>query len=144
MPAREYPALSVATYATHDHAPLLTHWNQLLAAMNQPDWSARQAAWDEMKKLAGFAGLPPFYSPPAYTDAIREGLLKGLFETPSWLAIVMITDFLASEQRFNVPGAIADSNWSARLEETVAELNEDPWVYEHMEKMRAIIAASGR
>jgi len=144
IPGHEYPALSVATYATHDHPPLLTHWNQLLDAMKQPDWAARQAAWDEMKKLAGFAGLPPFYSPPAYTDAIREGLLKGLFETPSWLAIVMITDFLASEQRFNVPGAIADSNWSARLEETVAELSEDPWVYERMEKMREIIAASGR
>jgi 4-alpha-glucanotransferase len=144
MPGENYPRLSVATYATHDHAPLKTHWNELLAAVNAPDWETRQHAWHEMQKLAAFAKMGPMYSPPAYTDAIREALLGALFSSNAWLAIVMITDFLASEQRFNVPGAIADSNWSARLEESIAEWADDGWIYERMESVRAMIAASGR
>jgi len=142
IPGSDYAPLSVTTYATHDHPPLITHWNDLLAAMNDP--GTRHQAWEEMCKLAAFAKMPPLYAPPPYTDAVREALLKALFESNSWLAIVMITDFFASDQRFNVPGAIADSNWSARIEDSVAEWNEDAWLYERMVRMREMIAASGR
>ena len=40
----------------------------------------------------------------------------------------MLTDLFGLEDRFNVPGIAADSNWSARLPMTVAEMRQaSPW-----------------
>ena len=49
-------------------------------------------------------------------------MFRALFESESWLAIVMITDLLGRKDRFNVPGTAADSNWTRRLHTTVAKL----------------------
>jgi 4-alpha-glucanotransferase len=37
----------------------------------------------------------------------------------------MVTDLFGTAQRFNVPGAVADSNWSARIETPVSEWDKD-------------------
>ena len=37
----------------------------------------------------------------------------------------MITDLLGTTQRFNEPGLSGDSNWSQRLEKTLASYAED-------------------
>ena len=43
-------------------------------------------------------------------------------------AAFMLTDLFGLEDRFNVPGIAADSNWSARLPMTMAELRHAaPW-----------------
>jgi 4-alpha-glucanotransferase len=118
-PGDRFPRCSIATYATHDHDPLRMKWTQWMgtieAALYDPNGLANQrdAAWREVRQLAAWAGFEvprilPF-------EEVHEALLAALFRTNSWLAIVMITDLLGTDQRFNVPGSVADSNWSARL-----------------------------
>ena len=49
-----------------------------------------------------------------------------MLKANSQLAIFMITDVFGTEDRFNVPGAVTEGNWSYRLGKTVAELDLDP------------------
>jgi 4-alpha-glucanotransferase len=118
---RDYPRCSIATYATHDHDPLRMMWmrwmNAIEAALHDPHThalvDARDQAWRDARQLASWAGFEiprilPF-------EDVHESFLRALFQSNSWLAVVMITDLLGTEQRFNVPGSVADSNWSARL-----------------------------
>jgi 4-alpha-glucanotransferase len=121
----QYPRCSIATYATHDHDPLRMMWtrwmNTIEAALNDPEGLAteRDAAWQEVRQLAGWAGFEVHRIVPF--EEVHEAFLRGLFRSNSWLAVVMITDLLGTEQRFNVPGSVADSNWSARLPENWTE-----------------------
>jgi 4-alpha-glucanotransferase len=48
--------------------------------------------------------------------------MEALFKSEAWLAIVMITDLLARKYRFNVPGTLANSNWTRRMQRSVAQL----------------------
>jgi 4-alpha-glucanotransferase len=128
-PGDRYPRCSVATFATHDHDPLLVTWTKWMstirAALEEPErfGVARDIAWGEVRRLAAWAGfdVPSIRS----FEDVHELLLAGLLRSNSWLAIVMITDLLGIAERFNVPGSVADGNWSARLpsrwEETFAE-----------------------
>jgi 4-alpha-glucanotransferase len=121
VPGNEYPRCSIATYATHDHDPLRMMWSRWMstieAALREPDRLAaeRDAAWQEARQLASWAGFEVDRIRPF--EEVHEAFLRGLFRSNSWLAVVMITDLLGTDQRFNVPGSVADSNWSARLPE---------------------------
>jgi 4-alpha-glucanotransferase len=136
---RRYQRLSVATYATHDHPPLRSLWEELNTAAKAGDGHALH----EMRCMAGFAGIPG-EMPRPYSDAIYSALLAALLGSNSWIAILMITDFLGSAQRFNVPGAIAASNWSERLPETVARMRENPDVLAKARYMHQLLRSTGR
>ena len=138
--AKNYQRLSVTTYATHDHPPLKAHWESLREAIEaRNDGHAR---W-EMQCLAEYASLHvPIPSP--YTPEIHEGLLAALFRGNSWLPIFMITDLFGGTQRFNVPGAIADTNWSERLAQTVRQWRKNKETCALMERMHALIRETGR
>jgi 4-alpha-glucanotransferase len=41
--------------------------------------------------------------------------MRGLFACNSWLAVHQITDIFGLSDRFNVPGAVGDQNWTARI-----------------------------
>ena len=56
----------------------------------------------------------------------------------------MITDLLAREERFNVPGTAADSNWSQRMHLTVETLAADPDCQRRAGALRAMLQAAGR
>jgi 4-alpha-glucanotransferase len=119
-PGHAYPRCSIATYATHDHDPLRVMWNRWMGTIEQALYddtlaAARDRAWREVRQLAAWAGFEvprilPF-------EEVHAAFLRGLLRSNSWLAVVMITDLLGTVQRFNVPGSVADSNWSARLDE---------------------------
>ncbi|MDQ3624624.1 MAG: 4-alpha-glucanotransferase [Verrucomicrobiota bacterium] len=128
-PGDQFDRLSVATFATHDHEPLRAMWDRwmrvIAEAERQPKelGAQRDATWWEVRRLAEWAGFDvPCIQP---FESVHEKLLCGLFRCNSWLAILMITDLLGSAQRFNVPGAMADSNWSLRMEDSVARWRED-------------------
>jgi 4-alpha-glucanotransferase len=72
-------------------------------------------------------------------EAVHERLLEALFRCNSWLAVVMITDLLGSDQRFNVPGSVGDMNWSARLPVDWAAQASG-----HNARIAAVLQASGR
>jgi 4-alpha-glucanotransferase len=138
--AKNYQRLSVTTYATHDHPPLKALWESLCEAVEtRNDGHAR---W-EMQCLADFAGLHvPIPSP--YTPEVHEGLLAALFLGNSWLPICMITDLFGGTQRFNVPGAVADTNWSERLAQTVAQWRKNKETCALMERMHGLLKSTGR
>ena len=111
-------ALSVATYATHDHKPLRALWEE---ALEKSSPNERAGARRICARSPSSPGSPP---PEEATDFERDfypPMMDALFRSESWIAIVMITDLLARKDRFNVPGTAARSNWSRRMQKTVAE-----------------------
>ncbi len=136
LPGEGYARLSLATYGTHDHEPLRALWNR---------WHADgREGHHELHRLSHFAGLPHVHPPPAFDESLHERLLEALFCTNSWIAVCMITDLLAREERFNVPGTATDSNWSQRMHLTVESLATDPEHQRRAKALRAMLEKAGR
>lgn len=138
----DYPRLSISTYATHDHEPLKARWDRLIGLVKQSNHESA-GAWDELVKFAAFAHLH-LRGPQPWDDFLHEVFLKALFRSNSWMAVCMITDLFATEQRFNVPGAIAESNWSQRLPHSVSQWRTDPELKTKMERVTEILRETGR
>ncbi len=141
---QNYDRLSVATYATHDHFPLRSmweHWMEVIAAGDSgrpEDAAARDWVWWEVRRLGRWAGFEvPCILP---FEEVHEPLLKGLLACESWLAISMITDIFGTSQRFNLPGAVADSNWSERVSLPVAQWDSDPELVARMQRLRPALS----
>ena len=148
-PGAAYSRLSVTTYATHDFEPLRAMWEGWMAKIAAAETggpethAARDTAWREVRRLAAWAGFEvPRITP--YTDEVRERLLRALFASNAWMAICMITDLFGTAQRFNVPGAVSDTNWSQRLAEPVNAWASDPALAAKMARVREILRATGR
>jgi 4-alpha-glucanotransferase len=138
----DYQRLSVATYATHDHEPLRGWWDRRYAATRK-EGPARAAAWDQMVKITAFAHLY-MKEPEPWSETLHRALLLALFRSNSWIAVCMITDFFGSDQRFNVPGAVAESNWSERLPYEVEKWREMPEVRAMAEAVKGMLKETGR
>jgi 4-alpha-glucanotransferase len=141
IPGFEYPRLSLATYATHDHAPIKSYWNDLNAAAHSENSQVRDAAIHSMWELVDFCGRPDFKLPQPFSPEVHALLLRGLFSCNSWLAVNMITDVFGTEERFNVPGSSGDANWTQRMP-PIAE-----WDTSHADSLailRQVLAETGR
>ena len=132
----EYDRLSLATFGTHDHEPLRALWGRW--------YSTPPEGHHELRRLSQFAGLHHDPHPPPFDANIHGELLEALFRSNSWVAVCMITDLLAREERFNVPGTAAESNWSQRMHLTVETLEEQRLHRELAEGLRAMLQRSGR
>jgi len=131
--------LSVATYATHDHDPLRVLWERWMRIIAQgesghiADAHARDGAWWEVRRLGAWAG---FEVPRILEfEQVHEALLRGLLACNAWIAIFMVTDLFGTSQRFNVPGAVDDSNWSERIEKPVREWDASPALRSLMQRL---------
>ena len=113
IPGSEYQALSLATFATHDHPPIRQMWNDLLA--DCPDPAKREAAELAMRELLKFCGREDIPVPQPYNQQVREALIGGLFSCNSWMAVHQVTDIFGLTDRFNIPGAVGDANWTTRI-----------------------------
>ena len=126
----QYPRLSIVTPATHDHEPLVGHWRKLWQAHEtaraKQDHHNAYITWLELQRFIIWAGGDPNQVPREFTTALHEAFCRRVLASNAWLAIFMITDVFAQEIRFNVPGPIAESNWTERLPTTIAELDADP------------------
>ena len=138
----DYQRLSVATYATHDHEPLRGWWDRRRLAARSPG-PEKAAAWDQLVKLTAFAHMH-MREPEPWSETLHRTLLQALFRSNSWIAVCMITDFFGSDQRFNVPGAVAASNWSERLPHEVGQWSRKPELRELGDAVRAILRETGR
>jgi 4-alpha-glucanotransferase len=118
---KTYPRLSIAQPATHDHPPLAAvwadHWANIDAGTN-----AEHSRWD-LKRIIWFSGLDDQEPPREFTDRIHEAFTRAVMQSNSWLVVFQITDVLGMIGRFNVPGSTASTNWSNRLDHTVAQLD---------------------
>jgi len=123
-PGAEYQRLSLATYATHDHPPLKAMWDDLVTHAASEDQNLREAAIHSLWELMNFCGHPDIKLPQTYTPEIHGILLKGLFQSNSWLAVHMVTDIFGIDLRFNVPGSTGDQNWRERIPGEISTWNE--------------------
>jgi 4-alpha-glucanotransferase len=139
-PGPEYERLSVATYATHDHKPIRKLWEE---AFEHPTSTAEQARF-ELEKIAKFAGFERKSEAIDFERDYYPLMMKALFESESWIAIVMITDLLGRKYRFNVPGTAANTNWTRRMQRTVSQLRASRKERERMQLIRDLLEKSGR
>jgi len=120
----QYPRLSLAQPATHDHPPLAAAWAE--------HWRNIDADRDvennlrELRRWMDFAGIDEEETPRVFTGRLHEAYLRAVLQSNSWLVVVMITDVLGQLMRFNTPGSVSPDNWSARLPWTVKGLDKDP------------------
>jgi 4-alpha-glucanotransferase len=137
IPGGEYERLSLATYGTHDHDTLRAMWEGLVKASHGHDSGGPK--W-EMRILAQFAHVDADHPPQSFTRDLHEKLLRALFESNSWIAVVMITDVFGRSERFNLPGVAGDVNWTQRLHAPVSQLSEDGMV----PRVKELLKETGR
>ena len=70
--------------------------------------------------------------------------MAALFNSDSWIAVVMITDLLARRYRFNVPGTAAGSNWTRRMQRSISALRSNPKEQARARLIRQLLEKSGR
>jgi 4-alpha-glucanotransferase len=121
IPGKDYQRLSLATFATHDHAPVKSHWDELFRVAQSEDKTLHDVAIHGMWELMEFCGHPDFALPQPFSNQIHEILLQGLFACNSWIAIHMIVDLFGTDERFNVPGPVTAANWTNRMTLPVRE-----------------------
>jgi 4-alpha-glucanotransferase len=110
-------------------------WNE---AAKNPDTRAIA----EMRELLDFCGRADIAVPCPYTPEIHEALMKGLFACNSWLAVHQITDIFGLRERFNVPGAVGDQNWTCRVPGRIQEW--DKVFKNEIRSAAAALAQTGR
>jgi len=138
-PGNEFERLSVATYATHDHKPIRELWREMFDEKSP----TREQAREDLLKIAHFAGIAP-QEGLEYERAVYPTIMSALFNSNSWIAIVMITDLLARKDRFNVPGTAATTNWTRRLPKTVAQMRASPAIGRRMKLVHQLLLEGRR
>lgn len=138
-PGSQFESLSVTTYATHDHKPIRQLWGEAVD-QNAP---THTQSLEDILKIAQFSGLV-LREGVDYERDFYPAIMGALFQSNSWLAIVMITDLLARRDRFNVPGTAAATNWARRLPKTIAQMRESRTIRRRMKVLRNLLETSGR
>ncbi len=69
IPGADYQRLSLATYATHDHPPVKSHWDELFLVAQSEDQTLRDAAIHGMWELMDFCGKPDIGAAPGLQPA---------------------------------------------------------------------------
>ena len=139
-PGSEYERLSVATYTTHDHKPICALWEE---AFEHPTATSEQSRFD-LAKIALFAGFDPKIDKIDFEKDFYPAVMEALFKSEAWLAIVMISDLLARKYRFNVPGTLANSNWTRRMQRSVAQLRAGRKTLARMRLIHDLLEKTGR
>jgi 4-alpha-glucanotransferase len=137
-----YPRLSITQPATHDHPPLAAAWaecwRQIDAGQNVEE-NRR-----ELGRIMDFADLGPEPAPREFTAGLHEAYLRRVAQSNSRFVVVMITDVFGQTARFNTPGAVSDANWSTRMEQTVAGLDQDPALLAKTKTFARLMQEAGR
>ena len=128
----EYPALSLATTATHDTETLAQWWDEAEA-----DERAQAMAWPALRA----AGCTPDAS---FDDRLRDALLHTLFDAGSNLVVVPVQDVFGWRERINTPAVVDDVNWRWRMPWPVDDLNDQPVSRERATFVRKLSTESGR
>ena len=123
---RAFPAASIASWSTHDTAPIVSWWDDLPAA--------------DRAQIAARAALTPAMTEPERTTA----LLRDLYGSGSGLALVLAQEILGLGERINTPATVGGHNWAWRLPRPIEDLQTDPQAAARCAEVRALVEASGR
>ncbi|HEY2518261.1 MAG TPA: 4-alpha-glucanotransferase [Polyangiaceae bacterium] len=121
-----FPAVSLATWSTHDTAPITSWWDE---------FSRR-----EQDQLTQLAHVPQ----GASEDERVLSLLGMLFRSGSALTLVLVQELLGERTRINTPGTVGDANWTYRLPRPLEDLETDGAVNARLDKIRTLVVESGR
>ncbi|MGH7983800.1 MAG: 4-alpha-glucanotransferase [Candidatus Udaeobacter sp.] len=141
IPGEAYERFSIATYATHDHEPIRALWNE---AFGHPASDTGAQARATLEKIALFAGLNSKLAELDFERDFYPAIMEALFRCDSWIAMVMLTDLLAREYRFNVPGTKASLNWTRRMQRSIAQLSSSRKEQMRMQLIRELLQKTGR
>jgi 4-alpha-glucanotransferase len=129
----QYPALSVACFATHDTAPVAAWWEAL------PTWE-REAVC----RLPALASRGGESLGDRFTPAVHSALLHLVLGARSDVVLLMVQDILGVKDRINVPGTVGAHNWTWCLPETLETLSANTVVKAAQTRVREAIVSSGR
>src|SRR5262249_3889256 len=87
---------------------------------------------------------PTLFDQLDYEKDFYPATMEALLRCNSWIAIVMITDLLAREYRFNVPGTKANLNWTRRIQRSIAKLRSSRKERKRMGLIHQILERTGR
>lgn len=133
--------LSLITYATHDHMPIKSYYKQLVEKWLGPDG---HDGWLEVQRLMRLLGRDDNNPPREYTEDLHRDFAKSIVHSPCWLAVLMITDLLGIETRFNQPGLSGGDCWSLRLENTLKQYETQEPFAKRIETYKVLIQESAR
>jgi 4-alpha-glucanotransferase len=139
---KQYPRLSLAQPATHDHPPLAAQWQECWARIESGNDA--EGARRELQHLMRFAGLGETPPPREFDDHIHAALMRAVLGARSWLAVFQIQDVFGQPERINTPGSIAPTNWTYRLAHTVREFHTDPRLRAKAETFARLAREAGR
>jgi 4-alpha-glucanotransferase len=123
---RAFPEASVASWSTHDTAPIVAWWDDLPEA--------------DREALSKRAGLQPSMS----DDARSLALLRDLYSSRSDLALILAQELLGLRDRINTPATVGSQNWTWRLPSPLEQLETDARVVARLDAVRGLVVASGR
>jgi 4-alpha-glucanotransferase len=126
-----FPASSVASWSTHDTAPIDAWWPEL------PPYERAQFA-----KRAGFAGQKS--EGPEDDPARTVALLGDMYRAKSDLALALAQELIGSKDRINTPATVGPENWSWRLPRPLEDLRADPQLVARFAAIREQARQSGR
>lgn len=124
IPPRDWPPVAVATSGTHDTASMAEWWEQEGDA--------------ERRMLLGEGATASF------TPAVRDALLRALYESASNLLIPPFQDLFGWHDRINTPATVADANWRWALPWPVDRLGEIPVAVTRAGELRTLAEETGR
>jgi 4-alpha-glucanotransferase len=137
----QIPRLSLATYGTHDHEPIVSFYENLVARWHGPDGDN---GWQEIRRLMRFLDLDPDQPPEQYNNQLAESFFETLLNSDTWLAVLMVTDLLGLKLRFNEPGPASPYNWSQRLAHPLAWYESNEPFSTYIQLLKNVIARSER
>jgi 4-alpha-glucanotransferase len=106
-----YGEISVSTNGSHDIETNAVWWDALPVR--------------ERKALLKVPGLEQLDPRKGFNDQVRDALLRVLYAAPSQLTISPLQDLLGARERVNVPGTVAETNWSYRMPQDLGALAGD-------------------
>jgi len=122
-----FPSASVASWSTHDTAPIDAWWPEL------PEGDRARLA----ERASTVAGVED--------DSGRSlALLGDLYRARSDLALVLVQELLGSKERINTPAVVGPQNWSWRLPLPIEDLARAPSVVARFDAIRGLARESER
>jgi 4-alpha-glucanotransferase len=137
----DFPEIGIATWGSHDHAPLIAWYHDLTRRWRGPDG---HEAWLELQRLMRFLGENEHEPPDTMNEKLHEAFLRTLLEARSCWTIFTIADIFGLDLRFNQPGTATDDNWSQRLDRPLAAYDKDPALSGKLRFLREEIEKTGR
>ncbi len=123
---RAFPEASVASWSTHDTAPIDAWWDEL------PE--------DDRAQIAERAGIEQGMS----ADERSLALLGDLYRAGSALTLVLAQELLGLRDRINVPATVSGGNWTWRLPRSIEDLADDPRAASRFARIRGLVEGAGR